>query len=472
VAVGLGEILDLKPLADWCCRAGFTLIQILPLNDTGFDFQPYSPESSFALDPLYLSLGEKITTRFTGGPSAHGKFKGEKLARLWTVFQEHRWDSVPFNQFKEKNFFWLRDYSLYKVLKQTLWQIPWEEWPALLRDRDPGTLKNMENVHAGAIEFHEWLQWQLHEQMTSVKTYLNEKGIHLMGDVPFFVARDSADVWARQASFKLDLSVGAPPDQLSALSQNWGMPPYRWDVSAQEGYKTFIQKLHTMEPYYDAVRVDHVMGFFRVFTFDRNLKNHFDPEDKTLWETQGRQLLTVFLENTTLLPCGENLGTVPDGSNQVLEEFGIPRWEVQRWSGGKETPCTVVTLSTHDTSPFVTWWTHETSEDEKRSFLKWIGMENAPLRSSLVTVVRKALEKAGQSQALFAIHPIQDWLALDDQLTPSLQKSRINIPGTLGPHNWSWICPVSLEELNKSPVTERIHEINIFTKRGPHDPTT
>jgi len=198
-----------------------------------------------------------------------------------------------------------------------------------------------------------------------------------MGDLPFLVSRDSADVWAHPDYFKLDLASGAPPDLYFSQGQRWGMPPYRWESIARHGYDHLIEKLRYAQNFYDLYRIDHVVGIFRVWTIPfsepyehQGFYGAFDPADESLWEEQGRRILSLMIQNVKMLPCAEDLGTVPDCAGRVLEEFGIPGMDVQRWrrDWGKSydffppqmyRPVSIALISTHDMGAFKTWWVEE-----------------------------------------------------------------------------------------------------------------
>jgi len=158
-----------------------------------------------------------------------------------------------------------------------------------------------------------------------------------MGDLPFLVSRDSADVWANKNYFKLHLTSGAPPDMYFAMGQKWGMPPYRWEEIEKDKYIYIKEKLKFAANFYNMFRIDHFVGLFRVWTIENNtpeeqasLIGNFDPKNKPLWKKSGEKIIDVMIQNPEMLPCAEDLGTVPDCSNKTLEEYGIPGMDVQR----------------------------------------------------------------------------------------------------------------------------------------------
>ncbi|MBK8576023.1 MAG: 4-alpha-glucanotransferase [Elusimicrobia bacterium] len=391
-SVGIGEIPDLKPFVDWCAGTGLSIIQLLPLNDVGYDFAPYSAKSSFALDPMYLSLRnmagvdtdrfepeiQNIAERFPIGGRVNYGIKGAKMDLLWRMFTHRdKPEDSRFQLYRRRTAYWLRDDALFKILKQRFQGASWEQWPDPYRDRKATVLDKLVSEERDSVRFHEWLQWQLYEQFLEVKAHAKRRGVLLMGDMPFLVARDSADVWAHPNYFRLDLSAGAPPDLYFAGGQRWGMPAYNWPALARGDYDYLERKLRYAENFYDMYRIDHVIGVFRLYTIplsspaDRGgLDGVFEPKDERGWEQHGRRLLEVMLESTRMLPCGEDLGVVPACSYKVLRELSIPGLDVQRWardwgktygfnSPGTYRPNAVAVCSTHDMSIVAAWWQYE-----------------------------------------------------------------------------------------------------------------
>lgn len=393
-SVGIGEIPDLLSFIDWSASVGLSIIQLLPLNDVGYDFAPYSAKSSFALDPMYLSLrnlagvdterfeGEiqSLAGRFPIGSRVNYGIKGAKLDLLWRMFvQRDKPEDSRFQLYRRRTAYWLRDDALYKILKQRFQSASWEQWPELYRDRNAVALDKLVSEERDSVRFHEWLQWQLYEQFLEVKAHAKERGVLLMGDMPFLVARDSADVWAHRGYFQLDLSAGAPPDLYFAGGQRWGMPAYNWPAMARGDYDYLERKLRYAENFYDLYRIDHVIGVFRLYTIPVSspperggLDGQFEPKDEQKWELHGRRLLEVMLASTRMLPCGEDLGVVPACSYKVLRELSIPGLDVQRWARdwdktykfrdpGTYRVNAVAVCSTHDMSIVPAWWRYEAS---------------------------------------------------------------------------------------------------------------
>jgi 4-alpha-glucanotransferase len=392
-SVGIGDFSDLRLLTDWCRKTRMSIIQLLPLNDVGFNFRPYDAQSTFALDPMYLSLDgllavdpspfkpqiQKIREEFPlGQKRVDYRVKTAKLGLLWKIFNSRTNPQDPsFDRFMETNKFWLEDYALFKIIKETHYERTWEGWSEDLKHRKEETLCSFGETYALNILFQKWLQWQLCEQLKSAKQYALGQGVCLMGDLPFLVSRDSADVWAHQDYFKLGFAAGAPPDMLYSLGQRWGMPPYNWENISRHRYDYVIEKIKYAQNFYDLYRIDHVVGIFRVWTIPLSeplehagLNGTFDPKEEDLWEEHGRSILSVMIKNSSMLACAEDLGVVPACSNKVLEQLGVPGIDIQRWmrEWGKSYDFkdpdayrknSLATLATHDMSGLSAWWEFE-----------------------------------------------------------------------------------------------------------------
>ena len=393
-SIGIGEIPDLKLLADWCEKCGMSIIQLLPLNDTGFDFAPYSCQSTFALEPMYLRLNDikgveiinfqqdlnSIKSKCAAGQKkVNYKIKKLKLKLLLKMFKSIKANDVEFETFKKTNKFWLNDYAVYKVLKDKYEQKTWEEWEEQFKNKEVEAIKAFTVGNEQEVDFHKWLQWQIFLQFAEVKSYSNAKGIYIQGDLPFLVARDSADVWSNQSYFKLDVSSGAPSDMYFAKGQRWGMPTYNWERIEANGFDYLKEKVKFAQNFYDMFRIDHFVGLFRLWTIKLTepentygLNGYFDPNNEADWKKHGQKVLKAMTENTDMLPCAEDLGVVPACSYETLKEFAIPGMDVQRWTRNwgntydfkipeKYRENAIAIISSHDMSPLILWWKNEAS---------------------------------------------------------------------------------------------------------------
>lgn len=444
-SVGIGDLSDINLLVEWCLKTGMSIIQLLPLNDIGFGFRPYDAETSFGLDPMYLSLdnvssGEvarafrkeikKMRSDFAPqvGQRVDYRIKAAKLGLLRSMFDADTLNRISaFEAFARDNAFWLDDYALFKVVKKKSNEMAWEEWGWEARNREKEALSLIQEKHREDMLFHKWLQWQLFEQFCEVKKYASLRGVLLMGDLPFLVSRDSADVWAHQDYFKLEASAGAPPDMLHSLGQRWGMPPYRWENISRNHYDYVIEKLKYAQNFYDLYRIDHAVGIFRVWTIPLSEPlehagrcGSFVPNEETSWERHGELILAAMTQNTTMLACAEDLGTVPPCCPKTLEKFGIPGIDVQRWmrAWGKNhdfmTPASyrknaVATLSTHDMSNCCAWWQNEAGCVDIELFERKCQEKNIPfarVKESLFDFAKSRHSRARWKQEIISRHEL------------------------------------------------------------------
>lgn len=399
-STGIGEIHDLKLLVKWCLKNKMSIIQLLPLNDVGSDFSPYNTVSSFALDPMYITLSKlkhvnlgpfkknlkDLKKSFpTGDTSVNYKIKEEKINLLNEIYSKSYTKGIKqFEQFKSENSYWLENYALFKILKELNNGISWENWDDESKNKNEIKINQLKVDYSDKLNFIYWVQWQLYEQFILLKKYASNNGILILGDLPFLVSRDSADVWAHRNYFDLSLSSGAPPDMYFANGQRWGMPPYIHKEIEIDNYAHLVSKLKYAENFYDLYRIDHFVGIFRIWTIDVNsdeseegLNGKFIPSEEAVWEDNGKKLLDVMLSSSTMMPVAEDLGTVPDCSPKVLKEYGIPGMNVQRWVKDINYDFTspkdyrinsISTLSTHDSSINLEWWKREAGTVDEKLF--------------------------------------------------------------------------------------------------------
>lgn len=289
-SVGVGEFADLPLLADWCADVGLDLIQILPVNDTGWQASPYSALSAFALHPLYLRIGD-LPDLDALAPSARARVDGSldeirrehgdrdrlrygelldaKRALLRDVYDAVAGDPViarSTRAFVDHNP-WAGEYAAYKMLKARNGGASWKEWPEF-RDPSPELLGALWSTNENETEliFHVWVQMRLDEQFVSAARAVADRGVVLKGDLPILINEDSVDTWAHREYFSSWLRAGAPPDAQSATGQNWGLPIYDWPELERDGYRWWKERLRHAARYYAAYRIDHVLGFFRVWS--------------------------------------------------------------------------------------------------------------------------------------------------------------------------------------------------------------
>ncbi|MBM4320365.1 MAG: 4-alpha-glucanotransferase, partial [Deltaproteobacteria bacterium] len=368
---------------------------------------------------------------------------------------------------------WLDGYVAFRVLKEVNCWRSWEEWSA---GRPPARcLAEAEKQWGERLDHHRFLQWIAAQQLRSAREYACNHGVLLKGDIPILVGRDSADVWLHPELFHLDATAGAPPDMYAAEGQNWGFPTYDWDALARLDYSWWRQRLAAIEQYFHLYRIDHVVGFFRIWTIPlgerTGLKGRFVPEDEQTWGRHGRQLLSMMLDSCALLPIGEDLGTIPDVCRATLNEMGIPglkvaRWE-KRWHGDRsfipprEYPfLSVATSSTHDSETLAGWW--QAFPEEREQLYRELGLgHHAPAELTL-PLAERLLGDLAHSSSAFTILPLNDVLFLggDGYLFPRPEQNRVNVPGTCTPTNWTFRLPRPLERLlADARLNDRLKEL-------------
>lgn len=493
-SAGVGEFADLPKLAAWCRKTGLSIVQLLPLNDIGTDFRPYDASSSFALEPMHLSLeavegvpaasAQELRRRF---PVAGRRFfdtgiKRAKLELLRRVFDRRKTGEAGFEAFKKREAAWLDAYAQFKVLKARFGGAAWESWPEMYRDRSAAALAGLAGEAAPELEFEKWLQWHASVQLEEARRETNRQGVFLVGDLPFLVSRDSADVWAERALFKLKKASGAPPDLYFADGQAWGMPPHDWLEQERTDFSYLRRKIQYAARFYDAFRIDHFVGLFRVWTFDRRADGSasketgaFDPPDETLWEPQGRKILDALIESADLLPCAEDLGVVPVCSERVLLDYGIPGMDIQRWTRWWEKdkewkkpqeyrPNAISMLSTHDMAPLELWWKDEMTDNEERAqFLRLTGLTAGRMSKKFV---HSCLRTCLQTASILSIQLFQDWFSLEEP--GSLEQSdRVNFPGLIKEENWRYLSRYSLEQMQQLNSNSTIKRLLSETNRLP-----
>lgn len=559
-SVGIGDLGDLKTLIDWCGKTGNSILQLLPMNEVSFDtYCPYDALSSFALEPAYISLraiphakkksfARKINSlkkAFTADrPYVDYRIKEEKVRLLRDIYKEAGdINSRPFKRFADENARWINDFAMYKVLKRYHDGRAWYEWDEKYKNRDEGALEVFSEGHRDELEFERWIQWLLYEQFKDARAYAGSKGVLLNGDLPVLIARDSADVWVHPEFFNLEYAAGAPPDMYCAKGQRWGMPTYNWQNIASNGYRYLREKLEYAENFYDILRVDHVVGFFRIWsipydepTENEGLNGFFDPRDENEWPRHGRSILSFMIDNTKMLLVGEDLGVIPRICPETLERLGIPGNDVQRWTKdwkvrhdflepSKYRLMSVSMLSTHDTTNWAAWWENEAGTIDERLFvrkcaergidydnvkgklfdaalsrhgrLRWSNSVNSP--SLLIDILGKpedeirdfidmyknsyqekerlwkhlglkgpmrekcdagisnaALKIALNARSIFCVQLMIDILNSAGLLKGDPCQYRVNTPGTISEKNWSLRIPISLEDLLRHKVSDRI----------------
>ena len=449
---------DLGPSAnafvDFMFACGQRRWQMLPIGPTGGENSPYQSPSAFAGNPLLLSPDRLIeqglisreeislpNSEKAGNvnfPEA-ARWKTDLLKQAFEHFREQKQvgRQSEFNAFSKAESYWLADFSLFSAIQATEGTADWTCWEPELRTRQPDAMLRAQKRFAHDIRYHEFIQWQFSVQWKELKAYCTAKGILLIGDIPLFVAHQSADVWAHSELFKLNADgkptvvAGVPPDYFSKTGQLWGLPVYRWEALQAENYRWWIERLRTAFSRFDVNRLDHFIGFVRTYevpaTATTALNGKYLPGG-------GAALFKAINKALGSLPfIADDLGDTTPEVVALLDQFQIPGTRVLQFEMGSELqhnsnpPAphpleTVVYTGTHDNDTTVGWYEKLTGT-QREALQKKL---KASGREIVWAMIRAALE----SPANTAIVPAQDVLELGSE-------ARMNLPG-IAKGNWGW----------------------------------
>jgi 4-alpha-glucanotransferase len=473
---GIGDVGDLRAIEPWLRRAGLRALQLLPLNDmaTG-QSSPYSALTAMATDPIYAAVDAVPEVRsgavaLDAGESARlvalrqtaridyvsvRALKMAVLRRAFEVFEEREWRrhsdrADDFRRFVADEAWWLDEYALFRVLHDRYDARPWWEWPAGVAAREPAAIDRVRADEAHELLFVHWLQWTLHEQWLDARQAL--EGIALIGDLPFMVSTDSADVWAHRHLFSRDATVGTPPDAFSATGQDWGLPVYRWETMALDRFAWLQARGRRAAEMFDAYRVDHLVGFYRTYT--RPLDGsapYFSPADEPEQQRLGEAVLEVFRSAGADI-IAEDLGTIPDFVRASMDALGVPGYRVLRWEREWHDPgqpfrdprsypaTSLATTGTHDTDMLASWW--DTADiDERAAVLALPALAGQgfapaqPFSDRLLDALIALLMHAGSDLVVFPLQDVFGW------------RDRINVPASVGEQNWTWRSQIPVDHL-------------------------
>ncbi len=484
---GVGQITDLPACAAWIRRAGHTLLQILPPHElSSGETSPYGALSAFAIDPLYAdvlaiedldadaidqALGEggkaelaRVRTAARVDYRAVRALKTRALRAAFDRFCVTEWAhgtarAKRLEEFVRAESGWLEGFALYCALRETHGGWGWPTWPAGERERSSAALDSARAAHARRILEVAYVQWTLLDQWGLARAQMQAIGVELMGDLPFVVCAESADVWSHSRQFRLDLALGAPPDDFSVDGQDWGLPPYDW-VSMDDDDLAWIRaRTRQAARLYDRFRLDHVVGYFRQWVKPAGGREggRFDPESAAGQNGRGRRVLGAMLEelvgNGHVEPprvIAEDFGVIPPFVRDALSDLRMPGYRVLPWEKDGDRvrdPRTfpsgsVACWSTHDTAPIVAWW-DDLPEGERAQISARAG-------------VNDSMDDGARSLAL-----LRDLYGASSELTLVLiqellgTRDRINTPGTVVAHNWTWRLERPIEELECDPSLMR-----------------
>jgi 4-alpha-glucanotransferase len=473
---------DLGPRAgqwlDDLAASQCSLWQVLPLSPTGYADSPYQCFSTFAGNAYLISPDLLVEDgllshddladhpEFPVDEVEYGPVISWKLSLLDTAFG--RFENGGFQDlhnemeaFRMSNRDWLDDFALFMALKDLYNLRPWTEWPAPLRDRDQLQMQKARTSYAKEVTRHVFRQFLFFRQWNRLRNHARELGIQIIGDLPIFVAHDSADVWANRHLFSIDddghptVVAGVPPDYFSKTGQLWGNPLYRWDVHAESGFAWWLARFRAIFKLVDIVRVDHFRGFVDYWEIPSGAETAVEGR----WlPGPGAPFLQIIIDELGDLPIiAEDLGKINPEVYVLRDQFELPGMKILQFAFDDDTEneflphhypenCVVYT-GTHDNDTNLGWWT--SAGDDEREFARtYLDVTGEDISWDLI-------REAWNSRAVVAITPLQDILNLPTT-------ARMNFPGTLG-GNWSW----RMREGAFSPqLQEKVATLNRETGRA------
>ena len=528
--LGVGDVGCLRELVDWAAETGFRLVQLLPINETGSDNSPYMAVSSAAIEPATLEITPERVPGLTPeaidevlakvnlaelrkGPVAYSLVKPLKLELLNRAYDSFSKTDLSRNTRRARAFRtwvarqaeWIEGYGLFRVLMDENGRNElWDQWPEQQRThaaartwlvRQPGAARKRIEKR---MRFYKWVQWVAFTQWEEAKVYAHERGVWLMGDVPFGVSYYSSDVFSEPDLFDLQWSGGAPPEPafrddpfVARWGQNWGVPMYRWNRLRETDFRWWRQRVRLTREIFHLFRIDHVLGFYRMYGFPwRPPENaeylslsqeqarartsgklprffaHDDSNEKNreLNRRDGEEFLKALLQETGQYRLiGEDLGMVPPYVRPSLASLGIagfkipiwePKWDGWLTDGADYQRLSVATYATHDHEPLRGWW------DRRRLAARSPGPEKAAAWDQLVkltafahmhmrepepwseTLHRTLLQALFRSNSWIAVCMITDFFGSDQ---------RFNVPGAVAASNWSERLPHEVGQWSRKP---------------------
>ena len=439
---------------DFLKEAGQTYWQILPLGPTSYGDSPYQSFSTFAGNPYFIDLDSlkerglikqsEIDKADFGSDErkiAYDKLYKHRFKLLHKAYERSNiYENPEFHEFKKNNEYWLRDYARFMAIKDFFKGVSFYEWPDDIRYRHDYAISYYEEKLYFDIEFYEFLQFEFFTEWMDLKKYANENGIKIIGDIPIYVAADSADVWAHPELFQMDDTgmpsavAGCPPDSFAKEGQLWGNPLYRWDYHSQTGYDWWIRRMKKCRELYDVIRIDHFRGFDEYYSVPFGAPNAVNGH----WEKgPGINLfntINYYLQGIEII--AEDLGFITDSVRRLVKDSGYPNMKVlefafdSRDSSGAQnylpynydTNCVVYT-GTHDNET-VKGWLKSILPKEVKMISDYVGAKDLDEDELVDTVIRMAMS----STARLCVIPLQDYLHMENE-------ARINHPSTIGT-NW------------------------------------
>lgn len=473
-----------RTFIDLLVRAGQSVWQLLPVGPPGFGDSPYASHSSFAGSPDLVALdalGDAFTPGVEGTASPtsidvdHARNHERRDRALRGAFARRREADAPLvASFVAHEGAWLRDWALYSAFKKERGGAPWTAWEPALRDREPAALARESDRLADEVAFAEWTQCHFDLQWRTLRAYARAAGVALIGDLPMYVAHDSADVWANRSLFDLDALgmpvnvAGVPPDYFSREGQRWGNPLYVWDEHRRTGFSYWCARVEKALERFDEVRLDHFVGLVRAWEIPAH---EATAERGRFVEVPGETLLSTLEERFGVLPfVAEDLGIVPREARRLRRAHGFPGMRILQFAFGDDSRAdeflphayprrTFVYTGTHDNDTAVGWYRDDGSgrasprsperiADERRKLHRYLSDPGEAEPSRPFDPAEALVRLAYASVADTVIVPVQDVLGEDGS-------RRTNVPGTsFG--NWRYRMPAgAISEAD----CRRLHEL-------------
>ena len=434
--------MEARRFVDFLHSAGVSVWQMLPLGPTHEDRSPYQCLSVHAGNIDLLSMEDLAERGWLDAALKSDDFDAVRRREYLVLVREGfeaaatDGDHADYLAFKQEQAAWLDDYTLYQAIRQTRQSVSWPEWPVELRDRSTAAISEFRSRHAPLIEQACFEQYLFFMQWQALRDYAHRQGVLLFGDVPIFVAHDSADVWAHRDLFTVDANgglevvAGVPPDYFSATGQRWGNPLYRWDRIEAGDFSWWLQRFRTQLSLFDIIRLDHFRGFEKYW----EIPAAADTAINGRWvEGPGAALFRRLQQEFGRLPLvAEDLGSITPEVDALRHDFDLPGMKILQFAfdGGPDNPylphhhevSSVVYTGTHDNDTTLGWYQGRDAAGQQ-VVLDYLGY---PTEAMPWPLIRAALA----SVARLAVLPLQDLLALDGE-------HRMNTPGNSG-DNWSW----------------------------------
>lgn len=449
---------------DFLALSGQRYWQILPIVPTGYGDSPYASSSTFAGNPYFIALDNlaeeglvdkrRLDKTDFGSEDKidYGKLYENRFKLLREAYDNSKCQKdSAFIEYCERNKDWLEDYALYDAIKSE-YPIECTKWDESLFKREEKSLKEFAASHKEDIECCKYIQYVFDKQWFKLKAYANAKGIEIIGDLPIYVAVDSADFWANPQLFQVDQKglpvdvAGCPPDYFTAKGQLWGNPLYAWDKHEETDFAWWERRMRRCQSWYDVVRIDHFRGFDEYYCIPRG------REDAVIGEWRKGPGIKLFdslnskIENLNII--AEDLGLMTDSVIQLLKDTGYPGMKILEFAfepGGRsehaphnmQSHCVIYT-GTHDNQTVVGWY-KDLDKETKAYADQYMGRRDEETEPIHISMIRTAMATVADT----CIIPMQDYLGLGDE-------ARMNLPSTLG-NNWVW-------RLKKGDLTKSLSE--------------